>query len=41
MQRLRVGGVTPLTTIDYPGELAAVVFCQGVRGGAGTVTTLT
>lgn len=26
---LRVGGVTPLTTIDYPGELAAVVFCQG------------
>ncbi|RFA31401.1 anaerobic ribonucleoside-triphosphate reductase activating protein [Alkalilimnicola ehrlichii] len=26
---LRVGGVSPLTTIDYPGELAAVVFCQG------------
>jgi len=26
---LRVGGLTPLTTIDYPGELAAVVFCQG------------
>lgn len=26
---LRVGGITPLTTIDYPGELAAVVFCQG------------
>lgn len=26
---LRVGGFTPLTTIDYPGELAAVVFCQG------------
>jgi len=26
---LRVGGVTPLTTIDYPGALAAVVFCQG------------
>lgn len=26
---LRVGGVTPMTTIDYPGELAAVVFCQG------------
>jgi pyruvate formate lyase activating enzyme len=24
-----VGGVTPLTTIDLPGELAAVVFCQG------------
>jgi pyruvate formate lyase activating enzyme len=27
--QLRVGGVTPLTTVDYPGELAAVVFCQG------------
>ena len=27
--RLRVGGLTPLTTVDYPGELAAVVFCQG------------
>jgi pyruvate formate lyase activating enzyme len=26
---LAIGGVTPLTTIDYPGELAAVVFCQG------------
>lgn len=25
----RVGGLTPLTTVDYPGELAAVVFCQG------------
>ena len=24
-----VGGVTPLTTIDYPGELAAVIFLQG------------
>ena len=29
MHQLRVGGLTPLTTIDYPGELAAVVFCQG------------
>lgn len=28
-ERLRVGGLTRLTTIDYPGELAAVVFCQG------------
>ena len=28
-QRLRVGGLTPLSTTDYPGELAAVVFCQG------------
>ncbi len=27
--QLRVGGLVPLTTIDYPGELAAVVFCQG------------
>lgn len=27
--QLRVGGLTPLTTVDYPGELAAVVFCQG------------
>ncbi len=26
---LQVGGLTPLTSIDYPGELAAVVFCQG------------
>lgn len=24
-----MGGITPFTTIDYPGELAAVVFCQG------------
>ncbi len=26
---LSVGGVTPFTAIDYPGELAAVVFCRG------------
>ena len=26
---LKVGGLTRCTTIDYPGELAAVVFCQG------------
>jgi len=26
---LVVGGMTPLTTIDFPGRLAAVVFCQG------------
>lgn len=26
---LRIGGYTPLTTLDYPGRLAAVVFCQG------------
>lgn len=26
---LRVGGFTPFTTIDYPGELSAVVYLQG------------
>lgn len=26
---LRVGGFIPLSTVDYPGALAAVVFCQG------------
>lgn len=26
---LKIGGLTPFTSIDYPGELAAVVFCQG------------
>lgn len=26
---LQVGGVTPLTSIDFPGRLAAVVFVQG------------
>lgn len=26
---LRIGGFTPLTSIDYPGQLSAVVFCQG------------
>lgn len=27
---LRIAGITPLTTIDYPdGHLAAVLFCQG------------
>lgn len=26
---LQVGGLTPLTTTDFPGLLAAVVFCQG------------
>ncbi|MGB5464824.1 MAG: anaerobic ribonucleoside-triphosphate reductase activating protein [Sedimenticolaceae bacterium] len=29
MNELQVGGITPLTTIDFPSELAAVVFCQG------------
>ena len=26
---LRIGGLTPWTSIDFPGRLAAVVFCQG------------
>jgi len=26
---LRVGGLLPMTTLDYPGHLACVVFCQG------------
>lgn len=27
--QLRIGGFTPMTTIDFPGGLAAVVFLQG------------
>ena len=26
---LHIGGFIPVTTVDFPGELAAVVFCQG------------
>ncbi len=26
---LAIGGLEPLTTVDYPGKLAAVIFCQG------------
>lgn len=26
---INVGGFVPLTTIDFPGHLAAVIFCQG------------
>lgn len=26
---LTIGGLIPFTTIDYPGKLSAVVFCQG------------
>jgi pyruvate formate lyase activating enzyme len=26
---LRVGGLTPLSATDWPGQLAAVIFCQG------------
>lgn len=29
MSALTIGGLTPLTTTDYPEQLAAVVFCQG------------
>ena len=28
-ESLRVGGVVPVTASDYPGALAAVIFCQG------------
>lgn len=27
--QLRVAGLTPMTTVDFPDRLAAVVFCQG------------
>jgi len=27
--RMQIGGLTPLTSTDFPGCLAAVVFCQG------------
>jgi pyruvate formate lyase activating enzyme len=26
---LRIGGITPFSATDYPGHLAAVIFCQG------------
>jgi pyruvate formate lyase activating enzyme len=26
---LQLGGLVPLTTVDFPGHLAAVLFCQG------------
>lgn len=26
---IKIGGLTPLTTVDYPGRLSAVIFCQG------------
>lgn len=29
MSGLRVGGMVSLTTLDYPGRLACVLFCQG------------
>jgi anaerobic ribonucleoside-triphosphate reductase activating protein len=27
--RLRIGGFIPFSTVDYPGRLSAVLFCQG------------
>ena len=27
--KLRIGGFVPFTALDYPGQLAAVIFCQG------------
>ncbi|CDI90137.1 putative radical-activating enzyme [Pseudomonas aeruginosa PA38182] len=36
---LRVGGLVPLTTLDYPGLLACVLFCQAAPGAAATATT--
>lgn len=29
MVALRIGGVVPFTTVDFPGKHAAVVFCKG------------
>ena len=29
LSNLQIGGLTPLTSTDYPGCLAAVIFCQG------------
>jgi len=29
LQQLRIGGLTPLTTIDYPHHLSCVIYCQG------------
>ena len=26
---IRIGGLLPMTTLDYPGHLACVLFCQG------------
>lgn len=29
MDLLKIGGLTPLTTIDYPEHLSCVIYCQG------------
>ena len=28
-ETLELGGITPFSSVDYPGKLAAVLFCQG------------
>ena len=28
-ETLRIGGITPLSTVDWPGQLSAVIFLQG------------
>jgi pyruvate formate lyase activating enzyme len=28
-ERLRIGGLVPFSTVDFPGRLSAVIFCQG------------
>ena len=33
MGNIAIAGLTPLTTIDFPGRLAAVIFCQGCPWG--------
>ena len=39
---LRIGGMTTMTTIDYPGELAAVIFLfRAAECVASTVITVT
>jgi pyruvate formate lyase activating enzyme len=35
---IAVGGLTPFSTVDYPGHLSAVVFCLGARGDAPIAT---
>lgn len=35
MSGITVAGLTPMTTIDFPGRLAAVVFCQGCPWNCG------
>jgi pyruvate formate lyase activating enzyme len=32
-EQIIVGGLLPITTIDFPGKLAAVIFCQGCQWG--------